>query len=888
MLWQFKDNLGSFVSYHAHRIKTLYFPLTNTKIMSSITPYLAGDIKTAQDYFLLEPVTRIDLFNSKCTRNFWVYIDKDNIWSATGVSKNLVQLKEDNFRLEAGLLWHKIIRENKRMGLKAEILSFVPATDEELEIMYIRLTNIKRKNLSFISYVAIPIYARSADNIRDHRHVTSLLQRIKLHRFGIIFKPTLIFNEAGHRSNDRIYFVLSWDERFNPPLYFYPTHEIFCGEDTDLERPLSVYQDILPNKNVPIQGKEPMAGLRFARVTLKPGNSFSYTVIMGIVDKETRLKELVNKFNSLPKIDKAFRFNCDFWSSESKKVEVSLGDSLFDNWFRWVSIQPTLRRIFGNSFLPDFDYGRGGRGWRDLWQDCLSLILTQPKQIRSLLINNFSGIRIDGSNAAIIGKKPKEFISDRNNISRTWMDHGIWPLLTLDLYLNETADYKILFEEVDYFRDHQLFRAKFIDQDWSPQDGYRLKTISGKLYKGSILEHLLVEVLVQFFNVGPHNYIRLEDADWNDGLDMADEFGESVAFSCMYAYCLKILAKILRKIKRNKVRLAEELAILFNRLDYREIKAKHALLERYFTQTRKGLSGKKIDIDTLGLAKDLEDKSHWMIEHIRKKEWLKEGFFNGYYDNRARRVEGKKNGRIRMMLASQVFPILSEVAEDWQIKIMIKNIERYLWDKRLKGYHLNTDFKEEQPHLGRAFSFVYGDKENGAFFNHMIVMFAYALYKRGYVKEGYKALNSIYRMAVDTSKSKIYPCIPEYFNLEGRGMYSYLTGSASWFILTILTEVFGVKGKEGDLLIEPKLLGEQFKASSTISITRSFAERRLKVFFLNPKRLSWPQYKINQVYLNNKALSSKDDKSIMINRKDILRLSKEKINEIEIILGYGL
>jgi len=41
-----------------------------------------------------------------------------------------------------------------------------------------------------------------------------------------------------------------------------------------------------------------------------------------------------------------------------------------------VAIQPTLRKIFGCSFLPDFDYGKGGRGWRDLWQDCLGLILS--------------------------------------------------------------------------------------------------------------------------------------------------------------------------------------------------------------------------------------------------------------------------------------------------------------------------------------------------------------------------------------------------------------------------------------------------------------------------------------------------------------------------------
>jgi hypothetical protein len=68
----------------------------------------------------------------------------------------------------------------------------------------------------------------------------------------------------------------------------------------------------------------------------------------------------------------------------------------------------------------------------------------------------------------------------------------------------------------------------------------------------------------------------------------------------------------------------------------------------------------------------------------------------------------------------------------------------------------------------------------------MVVMYAYALYLRGFKKEGWKALSFLYRLSMDIGRSKIYPCLPEYFDLEGRGMYSYLTGSASWFILTVL------------------------------------------------------------------------------------------------------
>ena len=882
-LWKFIDDSGAFESSAANKIKTLYFPLANETIMSSITPDLHGDIKTSHDSFLLTPSSRIDLVNLRSTRNFWIYTGKDRVWSITGVSKNLEQIKNDRFLLRAGLLWHEVTRENRGIGLKAKTLSFVPMTGEPIELMQVTITNITSGTIKYIPTAAIPMYAKGADNIRDHRHVTSLLHRITLHKFGVVTKPTLAFDESGHRLNKAIYFVLGWDDKFSPPQYLYPTEEMFCGDEGDLEAPASVLNNI-PSKGEDIEGEEPMGALRFREHALAPGRSRSYIIVMGIVEKRPELDGIINRYKSVEKVKDALEKAQAFWAGISKSVEISTNNRDFDSWFRWVSIQPTLRRIFGSSFLPDFDYGKGGRGWRDLWQDCLGLMLVDPDRTRRLLINNFSGVRIDGSNATIIGKREGEFISDRNNVSRVWMDHGVWPLLTLDLYMNETGDYKILFEEAPYFRNHELNRAQAIDTSWNIYYGQRLKTSSGKVYKGTILEHLLVENLVQFFNVGSHNHVRLEGADWNDGLDMAREDGESVAFSSMYAHNLLRLADIILKIDVRKVSVAEEIKMLLEKVNYNSVSAKRTILEDYFEMTMLSVSGKKVEMGPLSLAKDLKAKSEWMMEHIREREWLNEGFFNGYYDNKKRRVEGKASV-VRMMLSSQVFPILGGVAEPHQIKDILKSVDTHLFDKGLGGFHLNTNFKEEQHDLGRAFSFIYGDKENGAFFNHMVIMYAYALYKRGYVNDGWKALSSIYNMAIDTSRSKIYPCLPEYFNLEGRGMYSYLTGSASWFVLTMLTQAFGLSGSGGDLAIEPKLVAEQFSHSRTIGISRCFAGRTLKVEYSNPKRLSWPNYRIAKITLNSKNMPLIGSSGVgIIKRSKIISLPKNKVNTLKILL----
>ena len=152
--------------------------------------------------------------------------------------------------------------------------------------------------------------------------------------------------------------------------------------------------------------------------------------------------------------------------------------------------------------------------------------------------------------------------------------------------------------------------------------------------------------------------------------------------------------------------------------------------------------------------------------------------------------------------------------------------------------------------MGRMFGFAYGHKENGAVFCHMAVMYANALYQRGFVKEGHKVIDALYRHGSDFEKSRIYPGIPEYFNQRGRGMYHYLTGAASWLMLTTLTEMFGVKGAYGKVRLEPKLLAEQFDAQGDISVECVLMEKKLHVIYHNPKHLEYGAYKIAAVTVN--------------------------------------
>ena len=886
--WKFIDSFGTFIAKDPHNISYLYFPLANeARMMSSITPDLKGDIKTSNNSFLTLPTSRPDLPDTNSSRNFWLYLNKSKkTWSLTGCHPNNNQ---DKVIVQSGLLFHKTIRKNSKLGIETEVVNFVPTTKDQAELMLIKVTNISKSISEITPTSAIPIFARSADNLRDHRHVTSLLNRIKQEKYGVVVKPVMSFDERGHKVNQTSYYIFGIDSNNKPPIGSFATIDSFIQEGGSLGNPQTVEKNSSPIKlsQQELAGKEAIGALRFETKKLKPKESTCFALILGIAETQKDIQSTFKKFNTINKINTALNENKFYWKNKLNSLCFNTGDYEYDNWLRWVSLQPTLRKIFGCSFLPDFDYGRGGKGWRDLWQDCLTLLLINPEDIRKLISSNFSGVRIDATNATIITKKPGQFIADRNRISRVWSDHGIWPLFTLDLYINQTGDLNILLEKTSYFRDPQIMRSKELDYNW---DGsHNLRTKQNKIYKGSILEHVLIQHLVQFFNVGTHNNIRLENADWNDGLDMAPDRGETVAFSSFYAYNLNKIADLLEKLKTiNKIKdvsLLKEVLLLLKPINYNSVQSKIKVLNKYLNSTKLNVSGKTTRVKINQLVKNLRGKASWLLKHINKKEWISIGnlgLFNGYYDNKSRRVEGRQKGLVKMTLTGQVFPILSRAATDKQVKKIYQAAKKYLQDKKTKGFRLNTNFKKPQFDLGRAFAFAYGEKENGAIFSHMCVMFAFSLYSRGFAKEGFEVLNSLYQLAKNSCVSKIYPNLPEYFNLQGRGMYSYLTGSASWYVMTLLTQVFGIRGELGNLIIAPKLVRQQFKTSKQISVALNFANKKINITFLNPNKKDFPNYSIREVRTN---LSSQriSPKEILIKKTSILSSKSKQIN-IKIIL----
>ena len=895
--YQFISDKGVFSLPGAADYSDLYFPVAGEcGIKSAVTPTLGGDCKLDQNTFLLEPVSVENLHNNRNARNFWCHIGTHGSWSATGnsaeeIAKKFTDLADEN-EVTAGFMWQTVTRTSRKYQLSAQITSFVP-----MEIMYVEITNTGNMQVRFTPPAAIPVYGRSADNLRDHRHVTSLLHRIRTVENGVLVTPTMSFDERGHRPNEMTYFVCGYDQTGEAPEDFYPTVQDFIGEGGNFERPKAVVKNLA---GVPAgsayAGCEAVGGLHFKERTLAPGETAGYTIMIGAVRKTEHAGETILSmtaaYRKAAQTKAAYERMKTYWE---QKVNVSYHtkDRRFDRYMQWVSFQPILRRIYGCSFLPHHDYGKGGRGWRDLWQDCLALLLMNPDGVREMLLNNFQGVRIDGTNATIIGSKEGTFIADRNQITRVWMDHGVWPFVTTKLYIDQTGDMDILFEKVPYFKDLQSGRGTTHDEEWNTAYGKQQKVESGDIYFGTILEHILLQNLTAFYDVGEHNEMKLHGADWNDAMDMAWDNGESVAFTCAYAGNMNNIADCLENLERisgiNRVEIASEMECLFScgRDLYENADKKRKLLGSYTKKCAHNISGDTVIVRIDEIVRNLREKADWMMENIRKNEWITDGgdgWFNGYYDDHKNPVECCEKDRVRMMLTSQVFAIMSGTATKEQTAAISRSADKYLFDEKAGGYRLNTNFREEKFDLGRMFGFAYGEKENGAVFSHMAVMYANALYSQGFVKEGYKVLNTLLHAAMNFESSYMYPGLPEYFDSDGRGLYAYLTGAASWYMLTMITEAFGVRGEIGNLVIAPALMAEQFDKEGNAALYLEFAGKKFEVHISNPDKKEYGEYQIVQAYCDEKEIEKRAGGSACMKKETIEQLSSDETHNITIVL----
>jgi cellobiose phosphorylase len=152
--------------------------------------------------------------------------------------------------------------------------------------------------------------------------------------------------------------------------------------------------------------------------------------------------------------------------------------------------------------------------------------------------------------------------------------------------------------------------------------------------------------------------------------------------------------------------------------------------------------------------------------------------------------------------------------------------------------------------------------------------------------EGFEVMNDVYSIATNQDVAKNFPGIPSFFDAENRGAYAYLTGSSSWYLLTLTTQMFGIRGEEGNLAICPKLMAKQFDVNGKTSISLYFQNKRLHIEYQNPELFDYNEYSIGTLSINGTIIDyhKKGKACAIIDKTKLEELLTNNENRITVTL----
>ena len=105
-------------------------------------------------------------------------------------------------------------------------------------------------------------------------------------------------------------------------------------------------------------------------------------------------------------------------------------------------------------------------------------------------------------------------------------------------------------------------------------------------------------------------------------------------------------------------------------------------------------------------------------------------------------------------------------------------------------------------------------------------------------------------------------------------------------MLTLITEVFGVKGTLGDLTLSPKLLAVQFDARGRCGLKTLFAGRLIDVTYHNPAQLEYGAYDIEAITIDGVAVKfDRVGGAARIDRAVLAALRPDQSHTLDVILG---
>lgn len=703
--------------------------------------------------------------------------DGDTVWNP-GWKPTKTPL--DRYECRHGMNYTRIIGEKN--GVESNLLFFVPL-DTHAEVTRLTLTNKsdKPKSLKLFSFIEWCLWNAATDMENFQRNFST---------GEVEIEGSAIYHKTEYKERRDHYAFFS----VNVPIQGFDTdRETFMGLYNGFDEPDAVIEG--KPRNSVAHGWSPIAS-HYIEVDLQPGESRDFIFTLGYVenpeDKKWESKGVINKqpareimsrFDTPEKVDKAFAELRKYWDDLLAKYTVKSGDDKLDRMVNiWNQYQCMITFCFSRS-ASFFESGIGrGMGFRDSNQDLVGFVHQIPERARERIIDIASTQFPDGGCYHQYQPLTKR---GNNDIGGGFNDDPMWLIFGTAAYIKETGDFSILDEMVPF----------------DNQPGSEVP----------LMEHLKVSVDHVINNLGPHGLPLIGRADWND---------------CLNLNCFSHDPNESFQTTENKSEGS---------------KAESLMIAGQFVATGKDYVDLCRALGKNDEADRVQKHIDAMAEAVKKYGWDGEWYLRAY-DYYGRKVGSNENKEGKIFIESQGWCTMAGIGlEDGLVEKSLDSVKKYLDCEH--GLVLNNPaFTEYIPDYGEISTYPAGYKENAGIFSHnnpWVIIGETVLGRGDRAWEYYQKICPAY-VEEKSDLHKVEPYV--YCQMTagkdaarpGEAKNSWLTGTAAWNWYAITQFILGIRPSFAGLEIDPCIPADW----DGYDVTRKFRGATYEISVRNPRHVS--------------------------------------------------
>lgn len=523
------------------------------------------------------------------------------------------------------------------------------------------------------------------------------------------------------------------------------SREEFVGRNRDLTAPAALERDGL--SGTAGAGDDPCAALR-VQIEIGPGETRDVVVLLGAVRGAEQARAIIRRQGppaaAAASIDEAVRA----WDARLSVITVRTPAPEFDVMLnRWALYQALSCRMWARAALYQ---SSGAYGFRDQLQDCMAFVYAAPDVARAHLLRA-AGRQFREGDVQHWWHEP----SGRGIRSRC-SDDLVWLPFVADHYVRVTGDSSVWDERTPFLEMRSL--------DSGEQELYDQPTVSDET--ATLYAHC-VRALDRACTAGAHGLPLMGSGDWNDGLNRvgAGGTGESV-------WVAWFLVATLRRV------------------------AEHAHARG--------------DTDVAARFRLRADRYAAAVE---REAWDGEWYRRAYFDD-GTPLGSAMTDESQINAIAQSWAVISGGGDPVRAQNAMRAVGEHLVreDERLIML-LTPPFDHASHDPGYIMGYVPGVRENGAQYTHAALWTALAEARLGHGERAFHLLSLLNplthaRTQVDVERYRVEPyavCADVYTakGHEGRGGWTWYTGSAAWSYRVALEATLGFTKRGASLTINP-------------------------------------------------------------------------------------